>query len=91
MPYIDPAEQARLLPFIRSLSPEIRTGGELNFAITVLAGSHVLKMAGLEQPRYDDYKAVVGDMVCALLEFYRVKVAPYEDEKRKLNGDTPVL
>jgi len=37
--------------------------------------------------KYFNYKRAVGMVECVKQEFYRVVVAPYEDEKREQHGD----
>jgi hypothetical protein len=37
------------------------------------------------------YCVVMGSLICALLEFYRLKVARYEDEKIAENGEACAL
>jgi hypothetical protein len=56
--------------------------GDLNYCITML----LIKAVGPE-PTYEKFNAAMGVMVCAMFEFYRRKVAPYEDKKIKENGD----
>ena len=37
--------------------------------------------------KYFIFAAVIGTMICCVLEIYRRLVAPYEDKKIKENGD----
>lgn len=39
---------------------------------------------------FSNYCAVIGALVCAILELYRLKVARYEDEKIAANGEAKV-
>jgi len=42
----------------------------------------------LEEPaRFADYAEVLGALEATKLELYRCRIAPYEDEKIKENGD----
>lgn len=58
------------------------TVGELVYAIYRLC-LNVLP----EKPSFVSYAVVMGALVCTMLELYRRKIAPYEDEKIKDNGD----
>lgn len=84
MPYIKPADRARLDGAIDELAalmnPEQRAG-ELNYTINRL----MLKLVG--EGKYVDINELIGALECAKLEFYRRKAAPYEDKKAKENGD----
>jgi hypothetical protein len=77
------------MPYIKQeLRDEIRHGkppldaGELNYCITKLIHSY--------WDRFKNYQGandVMGALEGAKLEFYRRKVAPYEDRKITENGD----
>jgi hypothetical protein len=60
----------------------IKTPGELNYLITMMAKAYLGDM-----PTYKDYNEVIGVLECAKLELYRRIVAPYEDTKCSQNGD----
>jgi hypothetical protein len=60
-----------------------RNEGELNYAITRLCNEYLIKNG----KSYGNFNAVVGVLECAKLELYRRMVAPYEDQKKELNGD----
>lgn len=78
MPYIKPVlrtEQTELWP---------DSAGELNYAITKLCLDYIKRNGGMS---YAIGNEVVGVLECAKLEFYRRKLAPYEDKKIKENGD----
>lgn len=55
----------------------------MNYAITKLC----LKWLAGSEPTYERYQAVVGLLECVMQEFYRRKMAPFEDSKRATNGD----
>lgn len=79
MPYVD--QKAR-----RELDFRVRgpyTAGELNYQITQLFLAYV-KHAGTNYQTFADIEAAGQG---ALREFYRRKVAPYEDNKLAQNGD----
>ena len=56
--------------------------GHLAYAVTMMCKAYLGK-----QPRFFRFAAVIGVLVCVVLELYRRVVAPYEDEKRHENGD----
>lgn len=59
------------------------TAGELNFAITDLLCYYIR----FKTLNYQTISDIVGALVGAKLEFYARVVRPYEDKKRKENGD----
>lgn len=61
----------------------IRTPGELNFAMTILASEYV-RRRGMS---YTVANEVMGVFASAQSEFYRRVVVPYEDKKCAENGD----
>lgn len=60
-----------------------RNPGELNYALTQVILDYI-RTAGL---RYGTINDVLGALDGAGKEFYRRVAAPYEDQKRKENGD----
>jgi hypothetical protein len=60
------------------------SAGELNYLFTKLIQEYIDERGGLS---YAIINEVVGVLECAKLELYRRLAAPYEDEKRELNGD----
>ncbi len=85
MPYIEKERRESIVEQIFSfvLPKEIKTPGELNYAITVLCNEY-LKKKGIS---YTNMNEVIGVLDCAKLEFYRRMTAPYEDKKIDENGD----
>ena len=82
MPYIKPERRSEIVDDNGLIDPlEIRTAGELNFAITLLVDDFV------QYPSYDNFNAAVGALECAKLELYRRCIANYEDMKMHENGD----
>ena len=59
------------------------TAGELNFVLT----KQVLRYVALKGESYATFNDVLGALDAAAREFYRRKVAIYEDAKMYLNGD----
>ncbi len=86
MPYIEREERARYEKLIQesidlfSHLPTDKIDGHLNYFITRL-------LAGLYIPSYFNYNRVQGLLECIKQEFYRRRVAPYENEKMRLHGD----
>lgn len=84
MPYVRPEIRGHIDKAVTELSLTCDGKlGSMNYAITKLC----LKWMGREEPSYDRYQSVVGLLECVLQEFYRRKVAPYEDSKKNENGE----
>lgn len=81
MPYI-PEEERKPLHIRSDKYP--RSAGQLNFQITDLCMMYITEHDGLS---YHTINEVVGVLECAKMELYRRVAAPYEDKKRKQNGD----
>lgn len=86
MPYIKQEDRKKwgnsideVVDMIENL-PENKREGELNYFITT-----ILKRS--YEPSYSNYNKIMGLMECVKQEFYRTKVAPYEDKKKIENGD----
>lgn len=79
MPYIEEA-QRKVLDEKPSLASK---PGELNYVITKQC-CDFLDRYGFD---YAGINAVVGVLECAKQEFYRRLAVPYEEQKRKDNGD----
>jgi exonuclease I len=63
--------------------------GHLNYIFTKIIKEFYSTLAsrlGLGVLRYSDYNEIVGFLEACKLEFYRVFIAPYEEEKREENG-----
>ncbi len=86
MPYIPREERIELDPLIDALISKLRNAplermdGRLNYVISRLVN-------GLYQPSYFQYNRAVGVLTSVLMEFYRRRVAPYEDRKIEEHGD----
>jgi len=78
MPYIDPERRKALGRYGQPLN-----AGELNYRITQVIKEYLEKHG----EKYQIYNDVIGALEGAKLEIYRRKIAPYEDEKIKKNGD----
>ena len=79
MPYIKPEGRTAL----RRQEAFPKTAGELNFVITDAIDDWLLEHG----VSYDHINMVVGALECAKLEFYARIARPYEEIKRRENGD----
>jgi hypothetical protein len=86
MPYIPREERIELDALIDELISKLKTApterldGRLNYVISRL-------LNGLYQPSYFQYNRAVGVLASVMMEFYRRRVAPYEDRKITEHGD----
>ncbi len=86
MPYIKPEQRKKWKKTIDevvgkiSSMPTENMEGELNYLISSILGKSY-------KPGYYNYNRAIGLLECIKLEFYRRKVAPYEDKKIIENGD----
>ena len=90
MPYIKQEKRDALNPAIETILNALRElecddpandmGGNLNYAFT-----KILHQCYGE--RYAEMAQAVSVLEMAKLEFYRMKAAPYEEQKRFENGD----
>ena len=86
MPYIPREERIELDPLINELISKLRAApierldGRLNYVISRL-------LNGLYKPSYFQYNRAVGVLASVMMEFYRRRVAPYEDRKIEEHGD----
>ena len=78
MPYID--EKTRR--FIDN-GGSIQNVGELNYFITKVITNYIMTRG----ESYQTYNDVLGILTAIPLELYRRKIAQYEDEAIKRNGD----
>ena len=83
MPYIKQEKRALLDPHLEKLSAVVATEGELNYCLYKLSCLLIEKMG----ESYDNYSLCSSAMEHAKLEWYRRRVAPYEDKKILENGD----
>lgn len=81
MPYIKDEDKRQFYSELQTLNPT--NAGELNFVLSSICRDYFLRHGA----RYQQINDVIGAVEGAKLEFYRRLVAPYEDEKIKLNGD----
>lgn len=92
MPYIDQIRRVNILVDACDIGggcdgtlihlDEIKTVGELNYAITMLCENYLEKNG----KSYKTINDIVGVLTCASNEFYRKIAVPYEEEKEQENG-----
>jgi hypothetical protein len=81
LPYIRKNDRERLVPLDTLDTP--KTPGELNFLLSDVCKTYLEENG----ESYSTYNDLLGALEGAKLELYRRRVAPYEDEKIKANGD----
>lgn len=85
MPYISRGERQAWAGMLAELRGDVRynaDAGDVNYIITSIMHAWLG-----DNPNYAAYNQAIGVLECAKLELYSQKVRPYEDEKRKINGD----
>lgn len=83
MPYI-PKERRKVFDlFLEKIALEIENEGELNYCIYKLSSLLLAKIG----ESYQNLSLCSSAMEHAKLEWYRKKLAPYEDKKIEENGD----
>ena len=87
MPYITPEEREPYLRYLEEIVAQLPVeeeilAGHLNFCI-----SYMMNRLLEERCRYVRINTLMGAIEGAKQEFYRVHVIPYEEKKRKENGD----
>lgn len=83
MPYIKPERRELFDRHLEACAEEIGTEGELNYCIYKLSSLLLARLG----TRYDTLSLCSSAMEHAKLEWYRRKVAPYEDIKIGDYGD----
>ena len=87
MPYIEKSDREKFESLLEELKIVVNSyglsNGELNYLMTMLAESYINRHGR----SYNTLSDVIKAFECAKLEFYRRRVAPYEDTKIKQNGD----
>jgi hypothetical protein len=86
MPYIKQEEREKFDSLVNQITSLIDPNdfeGELNYVITTL----IHKVLCEPFMHYKDFNGIMGVLECVKQEYYRRKVAPYEDRKIKENGD----
>lgn len=83
MPYIEHDRRVALFESLDRLGNEIRSAGELNYVISRL----VMRMWERLDKNYDAIAGLTGILENVKQEFYRRVATPYEDRKKRENGD----
>lgn len=78
MPYLEETRKEALDN--KLISPD--KGGDINYLVTQLC-QEFLELKG---ESYATYNEIIGALECCKFEFYRKKIAPYEDKKEIQNG-----
>lgn len=87
MPYISKPNRKFIDDNMESITIEINSEGDLNYTIFRLLDEFVADNGG---PSYINYNKVMGVLDCCAREYYRRRVAPYEDKAIERNGDIPL-
>lgn len=83
MPYIEQKERVKFENILES----IKLLGELSDGETnYLLSSIILLQTKSRGECYTSYNSLIGVLESVKLEYYRVQVSNYEDEKMKING-----
>lgn len=84
MPYIKQEDRNRLIPVINDLVGLLKNApaGEINYVF-----STVIWRLFEKETKYSKANELIGVLECIKQEFYRRKVATYEDKKIAENGD----
>ena len=83
MPYIPQDRRKAFDELLEQLAAEVQNQGELNYCIYKLANNIIDRIG----PSYEKLSMCSSAMEHAKLEWYRKKLAPYEDTKITENGD----
>ena len=83
MPYIPEEDRHDMTHYINLLSIQIITPGELNYVVSRL----LHKAVESDSRNYENMSRYRAALLDAAEEYYRRVMAPYEDEKRRENGD----
>lgn len=87
MPYIHQDRRKWIDQCVIGLADQIDYEGDMNYAIFRLLDEFVVRQGG---PSYVNYNKAMGVMDCCAREYYRRRVAPYEDQAIERNGDIPL-
>lgn len=84
MPYVKECDRKHVRKYLTYVIKEIKTKGDLNYAICEMVGRLILREGGLSYTRVSNWiDAVHG----AERELTRRLLNPYEDKKIEENGD----
>ena len=84
MPYISKFDRGTLDPYLEPLISKVKTPGHLNYCITCLLLSFLPPREARTYRTLSTIRSVLYDIAD---EYYRRMMVPFEEEKRKANGD----
>jgi hypothetical protein len=92
MPYITPEDRKRFDKTVDELVVLLleypdHIEGNLNYVVTKIIKDIFRRLKDGVQLNYKNLNSIVGALECIKLEFYRRMIVPYEDIKKKHNGD----
>lgn len=79
MPFIDHDSRCILGPIVDELADKVKTPGDLAYVI--------YRVMNRNAKCWTEYSTWAGTVFLTLLEHFSEKVRPYEDNKKKMNGD----
>lgn len=84
MPYIDQEDRAQYQDIIKNSIAQLKSKpiGHINYVLSTI----LWELFDIN-PRYTYGNSLIGVLSCIAREFYRRKLAPYEDQKIKSSGD----
>ena len=82
MPYITKICRTELDECVETYYPFLKPDGRLNYFLAKL-----FKKLMRRKMSYRNAKEFVAELEMAKMEIYRRWIAPYEDEKKDINGD----
>ncbi len=83
MPYIKPERRKAFDSYLEACAREIETEGELNYCFFKLSTLLIQRIG----ESYDKLSMCSSAMEHAKLEWYRTRLAPYEDAKIREHGE----
>lgn len=84
MPYITKTEREYFKKLVDHINSDgIVKPGHLNYLFTILCNNHLT----FKGESYATYNEIIGALECCKLEYYRRKIASYENLKVEENGD----
>jgi Domain of unknown function (DUF6899) len=84
MPYIERCDRIGLDKIVSQIPIIAMSSGDLNYLITTILLKY---LRCVKNYQYSDLNIIIGVLECVKQEFYRRVVTPYEEEKRRENGD----
>ena len=91
MPYIREAARDYMRGPTQALADVICTKADLCYAVAVLMRAYARESPILDASRagWSGMSDAIAAVECAKLDFYAMVVQPYEEQKKKANGDVP--